>query len=883
MTMTKTFSGILTLGMICVCLTCFARFKPVHLTCEYEMAPQHIDSRQPVFRWKNEGDIRLTQHKIWIRVASDKERLEDPDVWESGPITSESPGIQYPGNPPLESGKTYWWQVRLESLNGEKSTWSAPASFGMGILSPREWKARWIGAPEALLSNDAAPLFRKSFTPTGKVQSAKLYCSGLGYFEARINDQKVSQDVLVPNQTNYGKRPDLIHARVPIEDHFSHYKVFYLGFDVTPLIRTGSNDLDILLGNGFYNAREKWVMPYGSPRMMAQLLLTYTDGRKDTILSDPGWKVAQSPIVMNGVYQGEGYDARITPTHWLDAQVVSAPDGELCAQTGPSDRVMEHLKPKKIEKLADGKYRIDFGEEISGWIRISNFTAPAGQKIDIDYLSESPQGKNYYICSGNGKESYAARFSWFVFRTVEISNWPGTLKPDQIEAEAVYSRVERSGYFSCSNALFNQIDRIWCRSQTDNMHGGIASDCPHRERSGYTGDGQVAMNMVMHHFDARQFYRKWIQDILDAQNPSSGYVPNGAPWQPGCGGGPAWGAAVCIMPWEYHQFYDDTVILKQAYPAMKAYFSYLENWKTPEGIFYVQHKVKDKVFKWLNLGDWSAPGDLPREEVVHTFYAWLCADIIAKSALCLGKINESQAYQLRALNIQKSFVKHFYLPDTKSFGSHGENVFALYMGLPSNLLGPVKESLKQDILQNGGHLMTGIFGTRYLFEVLAENGLNQLAYEILNKRDFPSFGHWIEQGATTTWERWDGRDSRNHPMFGGGLIWFYKYLCGISPLKPGFKSILIQPYIPEGISQAHYELETAYGKVSVEWKKENARLRLKFTIPSSCSGHIVLPIQNITVDELRAQSRGDELYLDNKYDGNAEFECKAGTYELIGF
>ena len=179
------------------------------------------------------------------------------------------------------------------------------------------------------------------------------------------------------------------------------------------------------------------------------------------------------------------------------------------------------------------------------------------RKIEIKYLCESPVGDNSYTMKGGGPESYAARFTWFVFREVEITNWPGELKPEQLRAEAVYSDVETTGKFECSNALFNTINKIWWRSQTDNMHGGIASDCPHRERSPYTGDGQVACVTVMHNFDARTFYTKWIQDILGAQNPETGYVPNGAPWQPGCGGGVAWGAAMNIMPWEFYLHYGD--------------------------------------------------------------------------------------------------------------------------------------------------------------------------------------------------------------------------------------------------------------------------------------------------------------------------------------
>ena len=254
----------------------------------------------------------------------------------------------------------------------------------------------------------------------------------------------------------------------------------------------------------------------------------------------------------------------------------------------PTDRVMEKLAPVKIESLKNGKFKVDFGQEISGWLHLVNVTGEAGRKIEIKYICESPVGDNFYILKGGGPESYAARFTWFVFREVEISNWPGELKPENLIAEAVYSNVETTGKFETSNQLFNKINQIWWRSQTDNMHGGIASDCPHRERSPYTGDGQVSCITVMHNFDARAFYTKWIQDILGAQNPETGYVPNGAPWQPGCGGGVAWGAAMNIMPWEFYLQYGDTDMLKNNYEGMKGYIRYMLTWTNKEGIMFSQ-------------------------------------------------------------------------------------------------------------------------------------------------------------------------------------------------------------------------------------------------------------------------------------------------------
>ena len=283
-----------------------------------------------------------------------------------------------------------------------------------------------------------------------------------------------------------------------------------------------------------------WCEGYGTPRFLGQIHIRYKDGTETVVVSDTTWKAAKSPIVKNMVYYGEIYDARLEQDGWCRPgyddssweKVVERkrPFGRLAAHTAYPDRVMERLKPVSIKKLANGNTFVDFVVEVSGGVRLTDIEAPAGHRIDLRFNSNLNSGDNTYICSGRGPESYAPRFNWFVFSGVEINNWPGELRPEQIAAEVVYTQIRESAEFETSNQLFNDINRIWKRSQTDNMHGGIASDCTHRERAPYTGDGQVACTTVMYNYDARSFYYKWIQDILGAQNPDTGYVPNGAPW-----------------------------------------------------------------------------------------------------------------------------------------------------------------------------------------------------------------------------------------------------------------------------------------------------------------------------------------------------------------
>src|SRR5690606_7167204 len=344
------------------------------------------------------------------------------------------------------------------------------------------------------------------------------------------------------NVTLYGKRPGLEKNYISLPDNFREYRVMYLSYDITDMLKRGDNAMGAILGNGFYNAPINWTHSYGSPRFFGQVYITYTDGTEDIIVSDQSWKASKGPIVWDLVFDGEHYDARLEQpgwsrpgfddSKWEQVAIRKTPEGEMKAHMSPTDKVMEQLKPVKIESLGEGKYKVDFGEEISGWLRLQNVEGEAGRKIDIKYICESYMGTNSYTLKGGGPESYAARFTWFVFREVEISNWPGELKPENLLAEAVYSDVQTTGKFETSNSLFNNINKIWWRSQTDNMHGGIASDCPHRERAPYTGDGQVACITVMHNFDARAFIQSGSRIFSAPRIPRPAMCPTARPGSP---------------------------------------------------------------------------------------------------------------------------------------------------------------------------------------------------------------------------------------------------------------------------------------------------------------------------------------------------------------
>jgi alpha-L-rhamnosidase len=891
------------------------KISPSGLMCEYMNNPSVVDMTQPRLSWINiadRGERGQAQTAWQIRVATSPVKLKTPDLWDSHKVNGDQVSrVTYQGEP-LNSGTECWWQVRVWDKNGRVSEWSKPVFWRMGILNPPEWKAKWIGAPwqgeeplpkpanpnaplpEVLPPN--APMLRKEFNISKKVEKAVVFLTGLGYFEFYLNGEKVGKDVLVPNQTNYGKRPGLINENIPLEDNFRDYKVMYLAYDIKHQLIKGTNALGCILGNGFYNPAKYWALGYGTPRFIAQVVITYSDGSEDLIISDETWKAARSPILMDMVYYGEHYDARLeqpgwnkpgfNDKSWQPCMLKKAPEGKLVAHTAWPDRIMNRIKPVKIEKLNDTTYRVDFGVEVSGWSRLSRIKAPAGHKIEIKYISSNYSGDNSYICSGKYPETYAARFNWFIFRTVEVVNWPGELRPDQIVAEEVHTYVEETAEFETSNFLFNGVNKIWCQSQTDNMHGGVASDCPHRERSPYTGDGQVACVTVMHNFDARNFYNKWIQDILDAQDVTTGYVPNGAPWQPGCGGGVGWGAAVCIMPWEFYLHYGDKDLLGNSYPCMKEYLRYMLGWVDRDGIMLSQRTGKNgKFLRWFNLGDWVTPGDLPPDAMVHTFFLWRCAGLTASAASALGKTEEAKVYEDLAMKTKEAFLKRFWNESTHSYGKAGGNIFALKMGVPASQYEQVTTALKDEIKANNGHLNTGIFGTQFFFEVLSDNGMHDLAYEAMNKTTQPGYGWWITQGATTTWEQWSGDNSRNHPMFGGGLTWFYRKLAGMNadPDEPGYKHIIFQPRFVAGHTFTKYFNLTPYGKAGIYWKNENRHFTMEVTVPVGSTATVYVPLMNgkKIFENGRLPVGSNDVQFLREESGYQVFAIQSGKYSFV--
>ena len=864
-----------------------ANIVPSALTCEYEASPV-LDIQNPRLSWINLNPSQtqgVEQSAYRIRVATSPDFKEV--VWDSGKeLSSESAFITYKGKP-LASRTSYWWQVMVWDKEGNASAWSAPAQWHMG-LEADEWQGEWIGAPwqgeesyDVMGSKEVtpAPLLRKEFSVKKPIKQARFYGTGLGYFELYINGSRVGEDYLSPNQTNYTTRPTLDTRPIVVTDPFEEYTVMYLTHDITSLLKQGENAVGAILGNGFYDVVQYWpALGYGTPRFMGQIEIIYEDGSREVVASDTSWRAERSAIVSDQIYLGEHYDARLEHDGWATAayddsswQSVAlkrAPRGKLIPQNGPADRITKRYAPIEFEKR-DDHIRIKFPEEISGWLALKNIKAEKGQRIDIKYITESPgQGTNSYTARGTGDESYHARFTWFVFSEVEVRGI-SNLTAEQVEAHAVNSDVAISGEFRTSNELINTINKIWQRSQLDNMHGAIASDCPHRERSPYTGDGQVACVTVMHNFNAQTFYNKWLRDIRGSQL-LGGYVPNSAPWQPGCGGGVGWGAAMEIMPWEFYVHYGDRRVLEQNFDAMRRHVRWMTTWVDDNTGLMLSHDEQ----RWKNLGDWLPPRELPRAELVHTYFLWQCADIVVRTAHSLGE-DASEFIAIREA-AAKAFHDNLYDPATGSYGKYGSNVLALKIGVPADRKAAVVKALRDNIAEVNDHLDTGIVATRFLFEVLCDNGLKDLAYKIINQRDFPSFGWWIEQGATVTWENWNGRDSRNHPMFGGGIGWFYRDLAGLRAIDAGFRSFDVRPVVPEGLEWVDYTHDTTYGQIAIRWEHRDGRFKLVCDVPVGTTATLWLPFEGAAP----AIKASENIIPKGQREGYALYKVRSGHYEF---
>ena len=700
----------------------------------------------------------------------------------------------------------------------------------------------WIKADDSCQSPVIVHTFQADKPSTGYIE-----ITGLGYFCVRINGMEITEDRFVPAFSDYEQR-DLSSLLYPISDTFTH-RIYFLRYDCTHALKSGENTVEIRLGNGFYRQTERTIEGTGlfGQDLKTAFCLVFQDatGCRQTY-SDGTQQWRDSEIVSSHLFTGEVHDARRlgqAPV-WKPVQIVPTPASELTLQTCPADRVIRTVTPVLLREDGDKKI-YDAGENISGVVRVTA-SAPAGTRIclrfaenwngqDLDYHST---GAEDYVCTSgckqymedvficDGKErTFEPLFTWHAFRYFSVTG-----PVDGLEVKVIHSNTPVNSTFHSDAEGMNWLYEAYLRTQLNNMHGGVPSDCPHRERLGYTGDGQVCAQAAMLTTDSREFYRKWIQDILDCQDKTGGHVQHTAPFMGGGGGPGGWGCAIVLVPYAYYRHYGEVQMLRQCYEPMKKWCGYLDS-RLQNNLVY-----SEEPGGWC-LGDWcTLEKTVLPEPFVNTYFYIKCLHILEKIASVLGVPEEIDTFAAKAANLKQALVNAYFNRETGNFFDNvqGANAYGLDMGLGDertldNLVNHYKKL---------GHFDTGFLGTDILLDVLFRNGQQDLAYQLLSSRELGSFLYMKDRGATTLWEDWHGKDSHDHPMFGACTRQLFTSVLGIRQAEDtaGYKNLVISPQIPKKMQYAKGSVQTENGTVSVSWHREDDELYVQVQIPEGAEG-----------------------------------------------
>ena len=886
------------------------------LLCEYAQNPIGIDAPQPRLSWKLDHLARDQKQSAYrVLVASSLEKLEagEGDKWDSGKVPSDrSSHVMYEGDP-LQSREACYWKVQVWDSQDRASAWSQPASFEMGLLAPEDWPVRWFGI-EARQPGDAL-LFRQELKLEDKeVARARAYICGLGYYELRVNGEKVGDHVLDPGWTEYSD------------------SVLYVTYDVTQHLKPGPNAVGVILGNGWY----------GKPKLLFQLYVEFADGSHQILGTENwGWAVDGAPIVANSIYDGEVYDARLELPGWdepgynasardiIRAQHVAPPGGVLKAQMLEPIKVVDTIDPVALTNPKPGVYVFDMGQNFAGWCRLT-VEGPRGTEVTLQFAEtlyeagtvnrenlRSARATSVYILKGEGKEVYEPRFTYFGFRYVQMTGYPGEPTRESLQGCYVRSSVAQTGSFTCSNELINRIHRAIVWTEGSNLHS-VPTDCPQRqERQGWLNDMTVRAEEAIYNFDIARLYTKWLRDIRDAQDKKTGAIPDTAPYR--------WGAlpgdpvdCYLFVAWYTYLYYGDTRVLDEFYEGIQQWVDFL--WT----------QTRDGVVNYTRYSDWCTPikdcypagqTELPEEHagghvgagsypsvtpgiLISTAYLHFNASLLAKIAAIVGKAADSERYAQIGEAAKEGLNRRFFDPETAQYatGSQGSNAMPLFLNLvPEGNRQQLVANLVHDIIEvHDGHLNTGNQCTKYMAEALTRDGQGDVVYTFVTQTTYPGWGFMLARGATTIWERWEeltggGMNSHSHPMHGSIGAWFYKYLAGIQadPDEPGWARIHVRPYPVGDLTSAQASLETLRGTVAVRWERGDKRFSLEVAIPANSQATVSVPLLggcDATVQEggtpvweggvFRSGVPGVRSATLDEDAGHVRFEVGSGTYQF---
>lgn len=867
----------------------------VELTCDYSINPIGIDNPNPALNWILKSQSRnqkQTAYQVLVSGSEEKLNQNVGDFWDSQKVNSDqSIQIRYSGKT-LQSGKRYWWKVRVWDKSGFESAWSKSSFWEMGLLDQKDWKAKWIG-----FKSEAAPMLRKEFEIKKKVKEARIYISGLGYYELSMNGSKIGDHVLDPGQTDYEQR------------------AFYVAYDITKEIREGKNAVGVILGTGWYNQtvvnakKFGWGdVVYGKPRLIAQIHINYTDGTEELITTDQSWKASTGPIIVDNIYLGEFYDARLEKPGWNKAgyddskwqgvDLVDGPGGKLEFQKIQPIKKIKTVKPVQITNPKPGVYVCNMGQNFAGWVKLK-LSAPRGQTIQlrfaetvfedgmIDPASTGVYATNTvqtdkYTCKGIGSEEWEPRFTYHGFQYVEITGFPGKPSLENIEGVVVNTSLEQKGTFECSDQMLNKIHNTILWTTLSNIHS-IVTDCPHRERCQWLGD--ILAEMMAYNFNSPLILEKFVHDIETGRKtgPPNHIAPGRRT------GGKAssdWGSTFIQLPYYIYLYYGDISVASNHYEGMTFFMNYL------------QSISKDYIIS-EGWGDLFEPGSVKSKRTPNTLtstaFYYYDAELMSEMARVLGNKNDQQKYAELKENIKSAFIKRFYSQQDKSFGSQTADAVALNFGLvPKGDDKAVAKNMKSDIVEKyDWHHSTGHMGTRYIYGELSRFGYGDVAQKMLNQTTYPSFGELFLRGATTVWEYWGervidetsaGTRSRNHPFQGGFDVWFYNGIAGINPdpKYPGFKHIILKPEIFGNLTFAKASFHSIYGLIKSEWQLKDKNLVWNISVPVNTTAEVYVPSateSSITENGVKPEN-AEGISFQRKESGYIVYRVGSGEYNF---
>ncbi|MFF6981376.1 family 78 glycoside hydrolase catalytic domain [Streptomyces sp. NPDC008343] len=797
------------------------------------------------------------------------------------------------------------WKVSEQ----EQQDWTEPAfddsSWAQAAVVAPYGEGPWTrGAGLPLAEETPAPLLRREFTVTKNVDRARLYISGLAYYEAQINGERVGKQVLDPGFTAYDET------------------VLYSVHDVTDDIRRGRNAIGVSLGRGFYglltpNAWD-WGNAYwsGEPRLLAQLEIRHTDGSTTTLSTDEDWRITDGPTRSNSLYAGETYDAREEPAGWTlpdfddrgwsPALRREPPKGKLRPQLHEPIEIIETVRPKVVKEVAPGVYLLDMERTMSGWCRLT-VRAAAGTKVTLAHGEKLAGGRvvatsgftpgrfqtDEYVCAGTGEdEVWEPRFSYKGFRYVEVSGLPARPEPGQVEGRVVHSALREASEFDCSLDRYVQMDRAMRRTLANNLHG-IPTDTPTYEKNGWTGDANVAVPAMLHSFDMQRFFTKWLNDLRDSQDEAGrvpSIVPNGG-WgfTPTYNPAPEWTTVYPLLLWEMHRAYGDERLAREHFAPVVKYL----DWELG--------RRKDGLVS-STLGDYLAPGPYfetseESRSLTGTAYLYRSLQAVAELADAIDEKAQGERLRAAAQDIKTAFNQKF-LTSAGHYRTSGDrgyeqtnNCVPLAFGLvPDDTVPKVVASLVQDIksplpAQQGAQqrqpntLGTGALGTSVLLPQLTAHGHADVAHTVATQTAYPSWGNWFDNGgADTMWEYWevDRNRSQNHFFKGTVVDWLHQNVVGLRPGEGGYRTFTVRPDARGGVDWARTSLRTVRGEVAVSWKTESDTLRLSVRVPVGSTAEVHVPAPDKA--KVTAHDDAKRIRLDN---GFAVYRVPQGDWEFV--